>query len=252
MQTFDTRFAAASSLRSFFAAHSPPLTQSHLTALLALYDSLNDDDDEVRDVAAGAAKNLIGHALVPLEAADRLLDFLVDHFGSSPFFKSAVADRLVGHCGARAAAVRDDDDAWEPAELELARAMRFDDSLFVVEEQNLFVDEVRETRRWVEVFQRLELDATGEDEKLMTKLVDWVQGGLAHLGTLVGTKDGPLGWASDPAVFAMCTRLVRVSVALSAKTTSSGLEQAVGVAKDALKSHDAQVSGLLTEAWTDV
>ncbi|GAB0131934.1 hypothetical protein EsDP_00000387 [Epichloe bromicola] len=251
-KTFDTRFAAASSLRSFFAAHSPPLTRSHLTALLALYDSLNDDDDEVRDVAAGAAKNLIGHALVPLEAADRLLDFLVDHFGSSPFFKSVVADRLVGHCGMRAAAVKDDD-PWEPAELELTRAMRFDDSLFVVEEQNLFVDEVRETKRWVGVFQRLHLDTTGEDEKLMAKLADWVQGGLAPLGTLMGTKDGPLGWASDPAVFAICTRLVRVSVALSARTTCSGLEQAVGVAKDApLKSHDAQVSGLLTEAWTDV
>ena len=33
----------------------------------------------------------------------------------------------------------------EAAEAQLAETMRFDDSLFVIEEQNLFIDEVRET-----------------------------------------------------------------------------------------------------------
>ncbi|KAG6315225.1 hypothetical protein E4U22_008050 [Claviceps purpurea] len=149
---------------------------------------------------------------------------------------------------------------WEPAKAQLDRVLRFDDSLFAVEEQNLFVDEVRETNRWVDVFQHLqwdrstEKDAHGADEDsvLIEQLVTWVRDGLLYLGALAGEKkDGPLGWASDPAVFAICTRLVRVSVALSANsaTKQDDLERAMSVARDAMASDSGRVSGLLTEPW---
>lgn len=154
---------------------------------------------------------------------------------------------------------------WEPAKAQLDRVLHFDDSLFAVEEQNLFVDEVRETNRWVDVFQRLqwgrstEMDARGEDEDedsvLIKQLVTWVRDGLLYLGALAGEKkDGPLGWASDPAVFAICTRLVRVSVALSANsaTNQDDLERAMSVARDAMASDSGSVSGLLTEPWGEV
>ncbi|KAG6038091.1 hypothetical protein E4U41_004560 [Claviceps citrina] len=273
-KTFDTRLAASLSLRSFFAAHATSLPKEahhphhhphhhhHLTALLALYDSLNDDDDQVRDTAASAATNLLGHALVPLEAAKRLLRFLTDHFGDSPSFKRIVADRLVGHRGGGGGG--GDGTAWEPAKTKLDRAMRFDDSLFVVEEQNLFVDEVRETKRWVGVFQRLEWHDGGggtsststaceeEDANLMDRLARWLQDGLAHLATLAAVPDGPLGWASDPAVFAISTGLVRVSVAVGAVAKrQADLHRAMSVARGALTSRDVPISGLLAEAWSE-
>lgn len=268
-QTLDTRLAASLSLRSFFAAHAPLLPQDrYLTALVALYDALNDDDDQVRDIAAGAAKILLhSHALVPLEAANRLLHFLTEHFGQSPLFHSIVADRLVGHygtCAATTSQIRSPH-TWEPAKVQLDRVMRFDDSLFAVEEQNLFVDEVRETKRWVDVAERLEWGHTRMDEDtdkqhvgnqhpaLVDKLVEWVQDGLVHLATLAHVnKDGPLGWASDPAVFAICTRLVRVSVALSmsSATRTPDLERALSVAKDALTVGEGRVSMLLAEPWS--
>ncbi|KAG5982632.1 hypothetical protein E4U55_001645 [Claviceps digitariae] len=268
-KTFDTRLAASLSLRSFFAAHSPLLPQEHhLTALLALYDALNDDDDQVRDIASEAAKILLaGHALVPLEAANRLLHLLTEHFGESPLFKSIVADRLVGHygtCAATTSQIRTPP-TWEPAKAQLDRVMRFDDSLFAVEEQNLFVDEVRETKHWVDVFQRLKWGpaaadkdnkdgGTGHhDRTLLDKLVEWIHDGLIHFATLAeANQDGPLGWASDPAVFAICTRLVRVSAALSMSsgTQYPDLERALSMTKDALMVGDGRVSGLLTEPWS--
>ncbi|KAG5970089.1 hypothetical protein E4U58_000744 [Claviceps cyperi] len=266
-KTFDTRLAASLSLRSFFAAtHSLPLSQDHLTALLALYDALNDDDDQVRETAAEAAQFLLlSHALVPLEAANRLLRFLTENFGQSPLFKVIVVDRLVGHfgiCAAPAAATTHQmrPRVWEPAKAQLERVLRFDDSLFAVEEQNLFVDEVRETKRWVDVFQCLQWDCStekdthgeNEDSVLIEQLVTWIRDGLLYLGALAKEKkDEPLGWASDPAVFAICTRLVRVSVALSANsaTKQDDLERAMSVARDAMASDSGRVSGLLTEPW---
>ncbi|TWU76774.1 hypothetical protein ED733_004991 [Metarhizium rileyi] len=241
-KTFDTRFAAASSLSSFFAT-SPSHSPESLPALLALYDLLNDDDDEVRDVAASAANFVIGAALVPIEAANRLLHFLATTFGTTPGFKAIVADRLVGHSGVQAANLEN----WEPAETELARALEFDDSLFAVEEHNLFIDEVRETRRWVEVFQGLEWD---ERDDILIKLVSWVKAGVAQVGKLVVLEDGPLGWASNQTVFAVCSRLIRCSVALTKKVDCLELKEAVAVAKEALRSSNTRVSKLLTEAWT--
>ncbi|KAK2595751.1 hypothetical protein QQS21_006577 [Conoideocrella luteorostrata] len=243
-KTFDTRFAAASSLRSFFAVHPSAKLPEQIPALITLYDSLNDDDDEVREVAAAAAKSIVGRALVPLEAAYRLLQFLTTNFGSSSIFRGVVVDRLVGHCGIRAATLTE---GWEPAEVELSKSMLFDDSLFVVEEQNLFVDEVRETKRWVGVFEALEWSA--KDESL-AKLIDWLRGGVVQMGQLADVDDGPLGWASNPRVFAICARLIYTSVAVSKKTSCPELEQDMAISKLAFQSSNAQarVSHLFTEA----
>ncbi|KHN95126.1 HEAT repeat protein [Metarhizium album ARSEF 1941] len=243
-KTFDTRFAAASSLASFFAA-SRPRGPEFLPALLALYDLLNDDDDEVRDMASLAANSVIGAALVPIEAANRLLQRLTKQFGAAPEFRAIVADRLVGYFGVQATKL----ESWEPAAVELARALEFDDSLFVVEEHNLFIDEVRETQRWAEVFETLEWD---EKDEHLGKLVRWVEEGVAHVGKLADLEDGPLGWASNPAVFAICHRLIRCSVALGRKVERAELEHAVASAKGALRSSSTRVSKLLTEAWTDM
>lgn len=180
-----------------------------------------------------------------LEAANRLLHFLVSQFSNSPALKSTIADRLVGYFGVRAVGRN----TWEPAEVELTRALEFDDSLFVVEEPNLFIDEVRETKRWVEVFEALEWNDTDEE---VIKLLAWVRDGVSHMGKLVETEDGPLGWASNPTVFAVGIRLIRCSAALSNKVKCKELEQVVAMTKAALRSNHTRVSKLLTESWINV
>ncbi|KAL3964384.1 hypothetical protein ACCO45_001388 [Purpureocillium lilacinum] len=225
-KTFDTRFAAAESLRAFFAAAGQDHTsEEHLSPLLAVYDALNDDDDEVREMACASVAIILGESLVPMEAASRLLLWLAANLGDSPRFRAEVASRI------------------------LARALEFDDSLFVVEEQNLFVDEVRETDRWVGAFESLTWK--GDEEPLM-RLDGWLAGGVAELTRLFGEEDGPLGWASNPEVFAICTRVVRGSAALARGNASSPeLAQAVATAKEALQSHGTSVSRLLTAGWED-
>jgi hypothetical protein len=196
----------------------------------------------VRDVAASAAKHVIGSALVPIEAANRLLQLLVTQFGHTSEFKLIVGDRLVGYFGTRAANLK----AWEPAEAQLARALEFDDSLFMVEEQNLFIDEVRESKRWVQVFETLEWQA---DDEILSRLAAWVVGGTEQLGKLAQQEDGPLGWASIPTVFAICTRIIRCAVVLGKKTNRPGLEEAVALTKEGIRSNKTRVSKLLTEDW---
>ncbi len=101
-----------------------------------------------------------------------------------------------------------------PAESLLKKAMEFDDSLFVTEEQNLFIDELRETRRWCGVFETLQYSETEDSVK---RLTDWVEGGLRYLIELTHRDDGVLGWTSDQHVFTLCVRIV-----LCARTIRTG------------------------------
>ncbi|KAK3996097.1 thyroid adenoma-associated protein [Cladorrhinum sp. PSN332] len=195
--SFDTRYAAAASLKSFFLGHTPTAwDDTYLPALSALYESLIDDDDEVREVAAAAAAGPINANLIAPTAADRLVAWMSEKFGANQEFKSRVACRMVGQAYSAALAL-------VPAEELLKKAMDFDDSLFAAEEQNLFVDEIRETVRWRRAF------AAADDV-----LRGWVEKGLGTVLGLAEEKgdDGPLGWTSDQHVFAVCARVVLCAV----------------------------------------
>lgn len=192
-------------------------------------------------------ESITGDALAAIEAVERLLDWMRQHLGGSASFKKQVANRMVGQGGLRAW----DTDVWESAEKQLANALRFDDSLFAVEEQNLFVDEVRETERWIDVFSGLRWDdSAGTDVEILSRLEDWMANGVVHLTQMLRQDDGPLGWASHPRAFAIGTRLVRGSVAVMRQHETKGLRNAVVRAKTLLRCTDhARVSGLLTAAW---
>ena len=121
-----------------------------------------------------------------------------------------------------------------------------DDSLFVVEEQNLFVDEVREAKRWISVYAAVEWDAS---EASLRDLDGWLCGGLARLQSLLNQDDGPLGWASDPQVFAICSLLILCSVTMVSRGhASQQLRETLGRIKEALDTNkDKHISGLLAE-----
>ncbi|PHH63239.1 hypothetical protein CDD81_6191 [Ophiocordyceps australis] len=235
---FDTRLAGVESLCAFMTSAK---SQASLWPLLALYDALNDDDDEMRHMACAAVNSVLGKALVPLAAADALVDWLVQRFAAETAFGHEVVRRMVG-AGAGAA-------PWTAARHQLASALRSDDALFVVEERNLFVDAVRETNRWALAFEALDWPLA--NSHALQRLQEWLVDGIAYFAELVAQRhDGPLGWTSSPHVFALCTRLMRASSALQAKKVSStALDEAVMRARGALERRDARVSRLLTDVW---
>ena len=211
----------------------------HLRPLLALYDAMNDDDDEVREVAAQGAKRILGRNLAAIEAAERLLEWLTERFGDDEVFQTAVACRMVGQTsgsGILAADVRE----IEPVNEKLAAAMKFDDSLFAVEEQNLYIDEVRETQRWKRVFSSLSWDPAAERFDLPRR---WAASGLRALIELAKREDGPLGWTSQPAVFAVCSRIMLSGVAFGGTGHCPEMEGLLGRLGEV--GRESQLHGLL-------
>ncbi|KAL2201234.1 putative death-receptor fusion protein-domain-containing protein [Corynascus similis CBS 632.67] len=222
---FDTRYAAASALKSFFTGvttHS--WGTDYLPCLSALYDSLIDDDEEVRETAALAASAIMGAPAIAPIAADSLVSWLLKQFGESPEFQSRMICRMVGQPYSH-----DGDFRLTPAEDQLRKALDFDDSLFAAEEQNLFIDEVRETARWRGAFVETLRLAGGISDGPLGCLKTWVEAGLkCFIGLARKEKeDGPLGWTSDQHVFAACARILLCAVA----TTQASEEHAGAIAE---------------------
>ena len=195
-------------------------------------------------MAATAASHILGTPLVAPTAADRLVPWLQKQFGSSAEFKARVVCRMVGQPYRHHHDSRDLQPKLRPsAEEQLRKALDFDDSLFAAEEQNLFLDEVRETARWRGgAFQGLRFrrlpgsddkngDEGGDDDKALGCLKTWVEAGLRCLiGLVVAEReDGPLGWTSDQHVFAVCARILLCAVAITRAAGEGAGEGTVGL-----------------------
>ncbi|KAI2642567.1 hypothetical protein GGS21DRAFT_498499 [Xylaria nigripes] len=240
-RNFDTRIAAVEAIASlsscvrFFHDNSenrnPLFHPAHLPWLLALYDALTDDDVEVREAAAKAAIPVLGRDLVPVEAGVRLLCWLGTHFGHDSDFRVHVVGRMIGHNFGSTSFVSTHDGEgneakvvgmdWVSAKSQLEEAMRFDDSLFVVEEHNQYIDEVREAKRWTDVFLSLNSpSAEGFGVNANEALSKWTLEGLRILNRITQSEsttggDGPLGWTSKPQVFAICARILTCASAIT-------------------------------------
>lgn len=207
--TFDTRYAAATTLRSFFVGCQVHRWDTkYLPALSALYDGLVDDDDEVREVAASAAAGVIGSYLVPPVAADRLVGWMRRQFEDQEEFNRLLVCRMTG----QTPQLGTGDFQLTPAEKQFIKAMDYDESLFATEEQNLFIDEIKETMRWQEAFQHL---GNANEDGPFGGLTKWTEAGLRCLTRIAETEDGPLGWTSDQHVFSICARVVLCAVAIT-------------------------------------
>lgn len=228
--TFDMRMAAARAIRSFAAAVRSAARNdaAYLPFLLALYNSLVDDDDEIRDVGAVATALVTSpdpnvrspQPLVAVDAADALLSWIREHFGHTNEFRAYTACRLVGDSIVALDIGVQDLASWASPEQQFAQALEVDESLFAVEEQNLFIDEVRETQRWADVFRALprDYDQTEGDDGMAGKVLvmdssldalkAWVEKALEVLAVQFGQDDGPLGWASRADAFALCHRVL--------------------------------------------
>lgn len=90
------------------------------------------------------------------------------------------------------------------AKAQLLSSLEQDNALFVEEEQNLFIDEVREIELWGKIFTKLSASLQLQQKE---EFVEWIIEGLICLNA-VGKRDGALGWTSKPAAFVICTRIL--------------------------------------------
>jgi hypothetical protein len=200
---FDMRFAAVSSLGAlthmWCMSTSSKTTGPVLLALtLVLYDMLNDDDDEIRDVAALATTKLFvaqnfrrggKESTVPMLTTHRLAHFLATRFYNSIHLASEALSRLASPS--------------IPFGRVLQDARREDTSLFATEKQNLYKDDSLDAVLWSRVLSCITIPATKH-----LQLKAWVLDALHVLTTTAEQEvDGALGWSSKSEVFTLGIRV---------------------------------------------
>ena len=215
-QPFDLRIAAARSLQHIpkiwslrLKNHSvkEQLEAMRLDISLVVYDLLNDDDDEIREIAVEVATTILSHHIpntqrvVPLLASQRLLVRMTTHYAYLPqFFEEAVL---------RTTGLKDHDSAATA----FAAASASNTALFAVEKQNLFVDPVRETILWSQALKHIPLNTmfpSRSSSAVTQSLTKWTREALSLMkGKLTSEsgEDGVLGWTSKPDMFVFGMRL---------------------------------------------
>lgn len=202
---------------------SPRTDAALLDVYLILYDMLNDDDEELRDIAASTASWVLSYssvsltstlALGPLNASELLATFITDHYSDSVYFAPRVMRYLTGQ--ETRISGSDNQSSLVPMSVLMAQHRQESTVLFVEEKQNLFIDEVREVDVWSRVL--LQLKRNAYPETLIRQISSWVSEALDHLLSLVSEEsgsDGLLGWTSKPESFALGVRVISIATSLA-------------------------------------
>jgi hypothetical protein len=197
-----------------------------LDVYLVLYDMLNDDDEELRDIAACSASWVLSYssvslraalALGPLNASELLATFITDHYSDSVYFARRVIRYLTGQESRISGS--DNQSSLVPVSVLMAQHCQESTVLFVEEKQNLFIDEVREVDVWSRVLSQLKRNAY--PETLIRQISSWVSEGLEHLLVLVtqdSGSDGLLGWTSKPESFTLGVRVISIAASLASES----------------------------------
>ncbi|KAF2144155.1 uncharacterized protein K452DRAFT_316890 [Aplosporella prunicola CBS 121167] len=265
---FPTRYAAVSSLAALEYIwtrdwRGTALEQPILDLSLVVYAALNDDEDEIRDVAASVVPRIIAgprytpsaKTVVPLTAARKLSLRLAHTYAQSERLCRAAVEKMLDSESGK------EDNAPKALALSvqalLERARKESTALFAREKQNLFVDPVREAVVWCAALEQLAPAAVPRD--LARTLGEWVVRGLAVLTeTAKRDHDGALGWASKAEVWTLGMRVLcaaDVLLAWRAKTRrvrvkSSSVKRAMREFADA--GVEADVHGLLVASAEQV
>ena len=173
---------------------------------LLIYAAMNDDDDEVRDLACEASvgfanlKDNLSRRLVPLAASKAVAAQLVINFYDSKLLCTKAIEKMTS--------CRFHDNGIKPTALERFRsASELDSALFLVEKQNLFIDDSREAFVWSKVLKNLGNKAITAERS--GQLATWTLEGLNVLKeTAASRDDGPLGWTSKPEMFRFGSQVI--------------------------------------------
>ena len=234
-QDLSTRLAGVLSLRAFFDAvrdegvRAEPASEL-LGIYLAVYDTLIDDDDEVRDLGALTVSSFLASAafepsnksslsLSPPAAQENLLDFFVNSYKNSTHLWMEAAHRLTGTDLIKLDLMQvrkheEPNNRFSRSTLHLrpvselfVSARTIQNAVFVEEKQNLYIDTAKEAERWAEVL--YQIDNPTRDTGLALAFETWTVEGLTYLiDTLQSSTDGELGETSKPEVFTLITRVV--------------------------------------------
>ena len=235
-QELRTRTAAAFLLRSFFEIsldekHRPLKGTEMLDVYVALYDTLVDDDEDIRDQGAKTVSFLLAAdqlsqsnkepvvtSLSPPAVKRRFLEFLQKEYHISRAICSRAIKKVTGlHM------MHNDPPAKSEitvGEIELRSvASMFSEAeipqlaVFAEEKQNLYIDSVEEAQTWAVVL--LGLDDGARNDSVLAALGAWARDGLEFLVDIVNEKgDGPLGLNSRPEIFILFVRVILMSKGL--------------------------------------
>jgi len=209
-QEYSLRHAAAQSLcglRSSFNVVARMPETIRIDYLLAVYQVLKDDDDDVRDIGAEIVSKVLSKRstalfrIVPAAACEIIRSCLVEEHGNSEILAQNAVSHLTGSLPSLL--------PKRPKQLMQEAALE-QNELFYKERQNLYVDEVSEAEAWSGILQRVAISSiSGESSDYLT---EWT---LEGLDTLIDASkkqyDGPLGWTSKADVFALGMRIIHAS-----------------------------------------
>lgn len=219
-----------------------------LGVYLALYDTLSDDDEDVRDQGAKTVALLlsaiesrsrsdgaISLSLSPPAARRRLIRFLKHEYQTSTVFWLEAMQRLAGakasdspnsHDYRKQQRTNDNELDFKlcpVADLSLvARTTQV--TVFIEEKQNLYIDTVREADEWAIILAQIPIDAW--NLKSTSFFESWTIEGLGYIIETYGHHiDGALSPTSKPEVYALFMRVLfsaRVSMVRSAPASERG------------------------------
>jgi hypothetical protein len=197
--------------------------ESLIPSLLSLYTSLNDDDEDIRTIAANTVSCILKTALAPPAASERFVFWLSERCNSLPLFIWHILYRITGSPSiARYQNLQQT--SLVPAREQFTLALVDDAALFAEEEDNLYIDEVRDISLWSKLVQVIppkafiqkEVIQDGANKKLrkypnlsiMLEFAIWVVDAIGVL-TAARSPDGPLGWTSKPGTYEIVIRVLR-------------------------------------------
>jgi hypothetical protein len=127
-------------------------------SVLALYDILNDDDEDIRDIGAEIVSQTSKESLHPIVAQRHLLNGLTTSFGEEPMFLWNVVSRLTGQ---QHTSYTDGIDSVVGSSVPEPpyKIFKTENALFAREEPNIYSDVVREIETWSRVFLNLPIQA---------------------------------------------------------------------------------------------
>ena len=246
------------STRGFFDALKDAKTQPRanpnlLNVYLAVYDTLVDDDEDVRDRGAATVSTILSRtehnslegsrtipSLSPPAAKCKLLTHITNEYSMSAALQTRAMERLSG-AQARVGS-KHSSHGYGKGTVELypvseisAAARKPQNAVFVEEKQNLYIDDVKEAEIWAEVL--IGLPANACDTGANWTLLEWFTEGMVHFHELFEHHtDGPLGLTSKTEMFVLITRVLLVAKVLisRAKSLQNDGDSSTKVCRDCL------------------
>jgi hypothetical protein len=218
-----TRLNAAESLHCFrhslAKSRDRGLVNGEVKLYSILYDGLNDDEEEIREVAASTTSFILTSAsggerlqLCPVAACHRFSAYQAECFAKTHDFHLGALGRLMFPVPL----VMEDLGSFtmmasqHSVQQQLDLCQRVSYQLFEEERQNLYVDEIREIEIWRSALGKV--SRTWINEKLVVLVENWALKGLQQLtAAMPNINGGPFGMVSKREMVTLFVRVIRLA-----------------------------------------